>query len=411
MQTCGSQMKGIKVMTYNSDATPESQDRIAPNWDLAYSLWASGLNILPVEPLYLSGGQRKPPIKWTAWKDQEYPWFTRLKKFWARFNPHGIFIVCGETSRNLEVLDYDHEADTHFKKMRVLFLGLPIVKTPKGYHVFWRWAGQHRQAGEVLARTEKGEVLIETRGHGQLVQTVGSPHYCHPSGKTYSMLAGSLLEIPEISDSRRLEIISAARGFDRSQTSAASTAALSGGGREGVCLSAGLAADDLRGSEISLGSTSPAESSSRMPPSGHSLEITSRVKTDESRSKIVSHEARTAFTEPTERPEPRLPDGFEILEDETPADAWARQASWADILEPLGFDHVGESNGWELWRKPGSVSDTNHISCGDHIMVCHSTACRPLVAGKRYSKFAVLALLHFDADMKAAAKWLRLYSA
>mgnify|MGYP002785100909 CR=1 FL=1 len=433
-------------MCYNSAANPKAQEVFAPNHVWAKSLYDAGLNILPVVPLHLSRGQRKPPIEWTRWKDEVYPWYpspysglTPLSRWWQRSNPYGIFIICGFTSGNLEVLDFDLEADTHFRKTWRLFGGFPIIKTPKGFHVIWRWPNQQKRAGEVLARTETGKVLLETRGHGHLVQTVGSPPYCHPSGKTYRLLAGSLLAIPEIAEDRRAEIISVARGFDRSHLQPPLAAALDGVGKGRVLLplpidagpkipehkittigvghnvSAGhkVLAAGLDEPKIGQDDTSPASSrsgaagsSSGVPFAGQSEECLSRPG-GSNPLPSGSNPLQDALCGSSALPEPRLPDGFEILDGETPADAWTRQASWADMLEPLGFDHVGFSNGWELWRKPGSLSDTNHISCGDHIMVCHSTACLPLVAGERYSKFALLALLCFSADRREAARWLR----
>ena len=135
------------------------------------------INYLPVTP-----GSKIPACG--SWRDFQ-------KKYYPSeigpFDPRGV--VCGEISGNLTALDFD-SAGVMFEPWRKLVEsekeGLLercyIEQTPSGgFHVFYRSESPARK-NEKLARTEEGEVLIETRGAGGFCVVANTPGYFAISG-------------------------------------------------------------------------------------------------------------------------------------------------------------------------------------------------------------------------------------
>jgi hypothetical protein len=86
--------------------------------------------------------------------------------------------------------------------------------------------------------------------------------------------------------------------------------------------------------------------------------------------------------------------------------------SWAQILEPAGFEFVGQStmNGTfvELWRRSGASSDYSVKAIPDGPAVAWSDACGlPVGAGQRLSKWRAFAHLHHGGDESAAGRHVR----
>lgn len=160
--------------------------------EYAESLVASGLSIIPIRP----DGSKAPAISsWKPYQEQKAT-SAELEQWYGNGFNNGVAVLCGEVSGSLEVMDFD-DADT-FKpwaeavKQEVggseLLKKLVIVKSPRGWHVYYRCPG-HIQGNQKLAQRQDGDgkvhVLIETRGSGGYVLAPGSPAACHPSGKLY----------------------------------------------------------------------------------------------------------------------------------------------------------------------------------------------------------------------------------
>jgi hypothetical protein len=155
---------------------------------------------------------KTPAIKAWAHLQHRLPTPEEIKNY---PKTHAILIACGEGSGNLEVLDFDEKHDptkTTAKRWRALLsfspreLGLPIIKTMSGgYHIYYRLA-ETPEGNQKLARNQKGEVVIETRGQGGYV--IAPPH---PS---YRVLHGDLNNIPVITESQHKEMIDAAVSLD-----------------------------------------------------------------------------------------------------------------------------------------------------------------------------------------------------
>jgi putative DNA primase/helicase len=127
-----------------------------------------------VMPLRLDGS-KATRIKW-----RKYEFFELAYHFNSIGNPSGIGILCGQLSGGLEVLDFDEPSMyPQWVKLieKVILDGLPIIETPSdGRHIWWRYNAV--EPNQVLARDEKGGILIETRGQGGMVVAVGSPWKC-----------------------------------------------------------------------------------------------------------------------------------------------------------------------------------------------------------------------------------------
>lgn len=184
---------------------------------------------LCVVPLWLDGSKR-PKCEW-KWRQERMPQWRDLK---ADFNyePAGIGILCGEVSGGLEVLDFDAgELYFPWRNMVLPIVGkLPVVKSPRGYHVYFR-CDQISGNAKIAYLNGRKEAAIETRGEGGFVVAPCSPLAVHPSGKPYEQVSGPALPalrlgpggtthpgvgVPVITPEERDELWAAARSFDQS---------------------------------------------------------------------------------------------------------------------------------------------------------------------------------------------------
>ena len=94
-----------------------------------------------------------------------------------------------------------------------------------------------------------------------------------------------------------------------------------------------------------------------------------------------------------------------------PGDAYAARTSWADILQPAGWEKVRQDATLSYWRRPGksgrlwSATTGPRGEAGDLLYV-FSSSCSPFEPSKSYSKFAAYTLLHHGGDYAAAAREL-----
>ena len=124
--------------------------------------------------------------------------------------PCGIAAIGGVVSGGLEIIDMEScaPAARFFERLqeelgREFASRLVLVRTPTGgIHVYSRCPG-HIEGSLKLAWKEEGEIMIETRGEGAYVLTVGCPPQCHPAGKPYTLLQGDITQIPTISADER----------------------------------------------------------------------------------------------------------------------------------------------------------------------------------------------------------------
>lgn len=89
-----------------------------------------------------------------------------------------------------------------------------------------------------------------------------------------------------------------------------------------------------------------------------------------------------------------------------PLDALAARMSWADLLEPAGWQLVGtEPDGAERWLRPGDPTSSYSARAFEHNLVVHSeSAGLPAGAGQRLTKGRLFAHLHYGGSASEAAK-------
>lgn len=93
------------------------------------------------------------------------------------------------------------------------------------------------------------------------------------------------------------------------------------------------------------------------------------------------------------------------VDSESPSDWFNRTKTWAEVLEPAGWTHVGDQGTEALWRRPGKDRDhsaTTNFNNLDNLKVfSSSTVFDP---GNSYNKFAAYAMLNHGGDYGAAAR-------
>jgi hypothetical protein len=185
--------------------------------DLAGKYAEAGLSVIPIR----ADGSKAPAIQ--SWQpfQREIAGPDELREMFS--NACGIGIITGRVSGNLEVLDFD--ADGFYERFcrsaknegrQDLIPRLPIVKTPRGRHLYLRCNGgitRNQKLAQILDDRQRLKTVIETRGEGGYVLAVGSPPACHPSGKPYLLEQGDLFSVPEISAEEREFLFSIARSF------------------------------------------------------------------------------------------------------------------------------------------------------------------------------------------------------
>lgn len=165
---------------------------------------AAGLNVLPA----IKSGKR-PIGSWKQWT-KERPDFDAA--FPAGLEFDALCVVCGPTSGNLEIIDFDQKAtafDGWAKQLPAdLVNSLPTETTQSGgRHVAYRC--ETVEGNKKLARNADG-TTIETRGTGGIC-------LINPTNG-YSSTWGDWEDIPTITPAQRAQLLDAARACDEPQT-------------------------------------------------------------------------------------------------------------------------------------------------------------------------------------------------
>jgi putative DNA primase/helicase len=204
----------------------------------------AGLSCIPVR----ADGSKAPAVAWSEFQ-QHRPTIGQADSWSKQYQ--GVALVCGKASGNLEVVDVDEPTlarpliDAIKAQDPGLLSKLCFVRTPRrnesgqsGCHLLYRCetavSGNAKLAmsepepvvdseGTPVIDPTTGEqrtaprCLIETRGEGGYVLTVGCAPQCHPSGNQYEHAYGPpLTELAILTTAERATIHNAARLFDRS---------------------------------------------------------------------------------------------------------------------------------------------------------------------------------------------------
>jgi putative DNA primase/helicase len=143
-----------------------------------------------------------------------------------QYERHGLGVVCGSVSGELEVLDFD-DRDTYQRfKAAAALAGLEelveriessyLEESPRGVH--WLWRTDKAGGNTKLAMRQTGSdlfvTLMETRGGGGFC--ILSPSYgvIHPEGAAYIRVTGSFSTIPFVDQRDRDALLEVARKLD-----------------------------------------------------------------------------------------------------------------------------------------------------------------------------------------------------
>ena len=315
------------------------------NFDLVVRYRRAGINVMPLK----TDGSKAPKISWKSWQSERVPaWLIREHFSDNPRRPSGIGLICGATSGNLEVLDFDApELFEPWCRLVGDISKFPIIETPSGgRHLIWRCPKIQGNVG--LAWDEDGDIMIETRGQGGQAVLPGSPPETHRTGKPYRLMAGSLEDMPTITSEERTRLLEAARGFNKK-------------------------------------------------PGKGTMRVGETAKKKYNLKELYGDD---------------FDDDMKQKGGDRPGDDFNARATWGEILEPKGWEFVKSSGGADLWLRPdngGTCPDNSHSAstghCGDNLHV-FSTSADPFEAGKTYSKFAAYAMLNHEGDFGRAARFL-----
>jgi len=203
--------------------SPKSLRKLALKWVKA------GVSVVPVK----ADGTKGPAVrKWKIWQER-LPTESEIQE---HFKPGlGIGVIGGAVSGNLEMLDFDVPEEPNkyaghcffdewldqlpFELVEIV-QAMPTVRTPGGgIHLYYRCEGLegNKKLAGVLnppGVQPQRKTIIETRGEGGYVLAPGCPPECHPTKKTYDLVAGDFESVPTITIEQRAELFAMARSFD-----------------------------------------------------------------------------------------------------------------------------------------------------------------------------------------------------
>lgn len=118
--------------------------------------------------------------------------------------------------------------------------------------------------------------------------------------------------------------------------------------------------------------------------------------------------ARALCEMPKKRARPKL-EVVRSVPGERPGDLYTMEATWAEILEPHGWQMAWADEAGQRWTRPGrdpGKGDTSAIVMAEqNCLYVHSTNAHPFEAGESYTVFGAYAELEHNGDFtRAAAK-------
>jgi hypothetical protein len=308
----------------------------------------SGLSVLPIR----ADGSKAPAIgEWKSYQSRRPTGYEINEWFDGRQN-NGIAIVSGAVSGNLEVLDFDEDAEQLFSIWQEmveaecpgLIERLPKVATPnKGFHLRYRSSvieGNRKVAlrlkevpegtqgaRKIDGKYHKVETLIETRGEGGYAIAPPSPAECHPLNKPYELLSGDLTNIPTVTPEEREVMINAARSLNE------------------------------------------------------------YIEPDSQLSAYNTNDERL----------------------NRPGDDFNRKGDWHTLLEEYGWRQASQHGEVEFWQRPDKDGNGHSATLnyrGNKLFHVFTTSAPPFEADRSYTLFTVYALLKHAGDYRAAAREL-----
>lgn len=177
-----------------------------------------GLSVVPPR----QDGSKAPIGK--TWKQYQEvrPTKEQIAEWYRNEKCTGIGFICGKVSGNLEVLDFDDKDIYEQYRSLVINSGLKDIleriesgyleDSPGGAHCLYRC--KQISGNTKLAKKNKDETLIETRGEGGYIITAPTYGKVNVNG-SYVLKSGGISTIPTISPDERKALHDIARTFDQ----------------------------------------------------------------------------------------------------------------------------------------------------------------------------------------------------
>lgn len=314
----------------------------------AAQAWAAaGAAVVPTR----TDGTKAPLGTWKQYQtrlptaDELHHWYSNGQR------QHGVGVVCGAISGNLEMLELEGRAvdggqlDQLMQLVRAAGLeplwqrittGGYVEWTPSGgMHILYRVTGGDVPGNTKLARAADGNVLAETRGEGGYVVVAPSHGPVHPTGQAWTVVHGTAGHVPTITAGERADLHRVVRFLDQQPPAPDPTPA-------------------------------------------------------------------NPFTAPA-RPAPR-PGHV------SPGDDFEARVDWSDPLLLADWTLVYSHGGRQHWRRPGKKVGVSATTGGaadgrDRLYVFTTSTC--FDAETPYTKFGAYTQLHYGGDHTAAAAELR----
>lgn len=329
--------------------------------DVAGVWQAAGVSVIPI----LANQTKRPAIRWSPYIAVA-PTLDEVHDWWGNGKPHGLALICGAVSGNLEMTEIEGRAMTSEKlqdivnRMDELGVGhvWDLLFGPEGFtetspsggiHFLYRISDHEVPGNTKIAQKavdEEGNrlCLAETRGHGGYVITAPTPGICHPSGEPWTLREGTYGSLPVITWQERELFHEALK----------------------------LALDETTdGSAGSVGQT------------GSALAITG----------------------------PALPPALiQSGGSRSPGDDFEDHTDWQEILGPHGWQVESRHGSERHWTRPGkdrrdgASATTGRAHDRDRLYVFSTSTV--FQAEVPYTKFGAYALLNFGGDHHVAAQAL-----
>lgn len=192
----------------------------------ALSYTQHGISVIPSDPkTKLPYWHRLPRIPHPTQPGKtKATWKPYMKKIasinrlqqWFQDGYLNISVVCGQVSGGLVVFDFDYEAAVTFPQwwqaIGALSEALVVARSFKGYHVYFRVVKDRHLPTQKVAFNEVGQVLIEIKGEGGVIQ---APPSRHPSGCSYQWRQGNYMQIPLLTVRAYEHLLAKAQAFDQ----------------------------------------------------------------------------------------------------------------------------------------------------------------------------------------------------
>lgn len=304
-----------------------------------------GYNLIPVR----TDGTRWPLVRWKPYQTDRFP-FNQLVKYITGQYPcgrAGVMAVCGITSGNVEVIDHDGGED-----------------------VYRKWVGLVRDAAPDLL-----DVLPTVRspgkGYGIWYRTDRPYHDPKPLARVKGN-DGIVRPLVELLGQGSMATLPTPPPYVHRS------------GRPHVLLTGNILSPPILSGEQRVVLLTAARSLNQYTPP--------RDDDHEVRDDDLIRQLYGEWDVPADRP----------------GDRYNREADWADILEPAGWDCVRRAGRVGYWRKPMSRGPEHHATTDYYPgkMIVFTTGAAPLEYQKAYTKFGVYTLLNHGGDYHAAANEL-----